>query len=237
MHDITKERELEHLKDEFFSTVSHELRTPLFSIQGFAQLMVEEGDKLDVATRAEFLTTIQRQALQLSEMVNNLLDMARLDEGKLDLLSQPVVIDDLIHQTLLKLQGFAHQQQVALISNLGSMLPTVIGDRERLEQVLTNLIGNAIKFSEAGGEVVVSAITNEHEIQIAVKDNGVGIPPQELEQIFTRYYQAESRSKHSAKGSGLGLHIAQKIVEAHKGRIWAESEVGQGSTFYFTLPL
>ena len=237
VHDITKERELEQLKDEFFSTISHELRTPLFSIHGFAQLMLEEGDKLDLATRQEFLATIQRQALQLSEMVNNLLDMARLDEGKLDLIKQPVVIDDLVHQTLLKLQGFAHQQRVTLISNLGSMLPTVTGDRERLEQVLTNLIGNAIKFSEVGGEVVVSAARQEREIQIAVKDNGVGISPQELEQIFARYYQAESHTKRSTKGSGLGLHIAQKIVEAHGGRIWAESEVGQGSTFYFTLPL
>ncbi len=237
VHDITKERELEHLKDEFFSTISHELRTPLFSIQGFAQLMLEEGDKLDLATRQEFLTTIQRQALQLAEMVNNLLDMARLDEGKLDLIIQPVVIDDLVHQTLLKLQGFAHQQRVTLISDLGSMLPAVNGDRERLEQVLTNLIGNAIKFSEAEGEVVVSAIRKEREIQIAVKDNGIGISSQELEQIFTRYYQVESRTKRSTKGSGLGLHIAQKIVEAHGGRIWAESEVGQGSTFYFTLPV
>lgn len=237
VHDVTKERELEHLKDEFFSTISHELRTPLFSIHGFAQLMLEEGDKLDSTTRQEFLTTIQRQALQLSEMVNNLLDMARLDEGKLDLISQTVVIDDLVHQTLLKLQGFAHQQRVTLISDLGSMLPTVSGDRDRLEQVLTNLIGNAIKFSEAGGEVVVSAARNEQEIQIAVKDNGVGISSQELEQIFGRYYQAESHTKRSTKGSGLGLHIAQKIVEAHSGRIWAESEVGRGSTFYFTLPL
>ena len=237
VHDITKERELEHLKDEFFSTISHELRTPLFSIHGFAQIMVEEGDNLDVATRQEFLGTIQRQALQLSDMVNNLLDMSRLDEGKLNLVKQSVVIEDLIHQTILKLQGFAHQQKVKLVSDLSPMLPAVSGDKERLEQVLTNLIGNAIKFSEADGEVVILAAKVDQEIQIAVKDNGVGISPEELEQIFSRFYQAESHHQRTTKGSGLGLHIAQKIVEAHAGRIWAESEVGQGSTFRFTLPL
>jgi signal transduction histidine kinase len=124
-----------------------------------------------------------------------------------------------------------------LVSKLPALLPTVIGDAQRLEQVLTNLIGNAIKFSNAGGQVLVSASTTDAELRVEVKDSGIGIPEEALERIFSRYYQVEDKSERSARGSGLGLHIAQKIVKGHGGRIWAESEAGQGSTFCFTLPL
>ena len=236
VHDVTRIREFEQLKNDFMSTVSHELRTPLFSIQGFVQLMLED-QSLDVTTRTEFLNIIHHQATQLSEMVNNLLDLTRLDEGRLEFEQKPVAMLDVIHQTILKLQGFAHRQKVKLRSELPAMLPLIHGDSQRLEQVLTNLIGNAIKFSEAGGQVLVTASTNKGEMLIAIKDNGIGIPPEALDQIFSRYYQVENKSERSAMGSGLGLHIAKKIVEGHGGRIWVESTTGQGSTFCFSLPL
>lgn len=236
VHDITRERELEQLKDDFMSTISHELRTPLFSIQGFVQLM-QEDENLDAATRQEFLSIIRTQAVQLGQMVNNLLDLSKFDEGKLELERQSVAMLDIIHQTILKLQGFAHQQKVKLAPKLPALLPAISGDAQRLEQVLTNLIGNAIKFSNAGGEVVVSASSNESELKVEVKDSGIGIPAEALDRIFSRFYQVEDKSERSARGSGLGLHIAQRIVKAHGGRIWAESEAGQGSTFCFTLPL
>ncbi|NJN99124.1 MAG: hypothetical protein HC875_36045 [Anaerolineales bacterium] len=236
VHDITRERELEQLKDDFMSTISHELRTPLFSIQGFVQLMLED-ETLEPATRQEFLNIIHTQAVQLGEMVNNLLDLSKFDEGKLELERRPVAILDVIHQTILKLQGFAHQQKVKLLPSLPGMLPILIGDAQRLEQVLTNLIGNAIKFSKADSDVIVTASANDSELQVEVKDNGIGIPTEALDRIFSRFYQVEDKSERSARGSGLGLHIAQRIVKAHGGRIWAESEAGQGSTFCFTLPL
>lgn len=236
VHDITRERELEQLKDDFMSTISHELRTPLFSIQGFVQLMLED-QTLEPATRQEFLNIIHTQAVQLGEMVNNLLDLSKFDEGKLELERRPVAILDVIHHTILKLQGFAHQQKVKLLPSLPGMLPILIGDAQRLEQVLTNLIGNAIKFSKADGEVTVIASANNSELRVEVKDNGIGIPTEALDRIFSRFYQVEDKSERSARGSGLGLHIAQRIIKAHGGRIWAESEAGQGSTFCFTLPL
>ena len=236
VHDVTRERELEQLKDDFFSTISHELRTPLFSIQGFAQLMLEE-EELDPETQKEFLGTIQRQAIQLSEMVNNLLDISKLDAGKLVLEKKPVIVADLINQTILKLQGFAHQQQVRLSSNLSPFIPEIMGDNLRLEQVLTNLIGNAIKFSAADQQVLISAALDENSVLVQVTDNGIGIPAEDLDQIFSRYYQAQNKSERSAMGTGLGLHISKKIIEGHQGRIWAESVAGQGSTFCFTLPV
>jgi PAS domain S-box-containing protein len=235
VHDITREKELEQLKDDFFSTISHELRTPLFSIQGFAQLLQEEPP-VDRDTQKEFLQTIQRQATQLSEMVNNLLDISKLEEGKLVLERKPVLLADVIHQTVLKLQGYAHQQQVTIVPNISTPLPVIIGDAYRLEQVLTNLIGNAIKFSPIEATVTVSSFEKGNRVIIAVKDNGIGIPSENLDNIFSRYYQVTQKSERSAMGTGLGLHIAKQIIDAHGGRIWAESEAGQGSTFYFTLP-
>ncbi|MCB0171599.1 MAG: GAF domain-containing protein [Anaerolineae bacterium] len=235
IHDVTKERELDQLKDDFYSTISHELRTPLFSIQGFAQIMLEE-ESLDAPTRREFLNTIQRQALQLSEMVNNLLDLSKFDAGKMELVREPVALLNLLNQTVSKLQGFAHQQGIRLVTGLPKYLPPITGDSERLEQVLTNLIGNAIKFSEAGQMVLITAAENDAEVLVKVKDKGIGIPAEDLEHIFSRYYQATNKSERSAMGSGLGLHIAKKIIVGHQGKIWAESEAGQGSTFCFTLP-
>lgn len=237
VHDVTRERELEQLKDDFFSTISHELRTPLFSIQGFAQLMLEEKN-IDPETQQEFLSTIQRQAIQLSQMVNNLLDLSKFDEGKLVFEKKPVSMHNLVNQTVLKLQGFAHQRKVKLMTYLPPNMPVINGDGQRLEQVLTNLIGNAIKFSDAGEKVTVTASTSKTELQIQVQDNGVGIPSEALERIFSRYYQVDDKSERLALGTGLGLNIAKKIVEGHGGRIWAETAgAGKGSTFCFTLPV
>lgn len=236
VHDITRERELERLKDEFISTISHELRTPLFSIQGFARILSEEND-LDDATRKGFLSTIQRQATQLSDMVSNLLDISRFDEGKLELAKEQVNILAMTHQAILKLQGFAHQEQVTIETNFPESVPSVVGDQRRLEQVLTNLIGNAIKFTPQGGSVTITIIVSKKRIHISVKDTGIGIPAEALEHIFARYYQVENSDERLARGSGLGLYIAQKIIESHGGTIWADSTVDEGSTFHFTIPL
>jgi PAS domain S-box-containing protein len=240
VHDVTRERELEQLKEEFMSTISHELRTPLFSIQGFVQLLLESEEEIDSTTREEFLTIIQTQAVQLSEMVNNLLDASKFDEGRLKFEQQPVAMLDVINQTLLKLRGFAHQQKVELVPELSATLPTIIGDKERLEQALTNLVGNAIKFTPEQGKVTVSTSTPDNEILVEVGDTGIGIPSELQDKIFSRYYQVEDIVGEGDKhGSGLGLYIAKQIIKGHGGRIWVESNgiPGQGSTFRLTLPL
>jgi len=234
VHDVTQERELERMKDDFVSVVSHELRTPLFSIQGFVRLMLED-EVPDPQTRREFLTIIERQANQLAEMVSNLLDVSKLASGTLSIEKKPVQLIDVINQTVLKLQGFARNEKVNLTSELPTSLPLIFGDAQRLEQVMTNLIGNAIKFTPAGGRVTVMAQRHDDHILIAIADTGIGIAPKDLKRIFTKFYQVEEHKTRTVQGSGLGLHISKRLIESHGGKIWAESELGKGSTFYIQL--
>ena len=176
---------------------------------------------------------------RLLEMVNNLLDASKFDEGKMKLDKKPVDMLEVLQQTLLRLRGFAHQQKVELISHLPEELPPIVGDQERLGQVLTNLIGNAIKFTPEEGQVTVTASNPDDRILVEVQDTGIGISSQAQKNIFARYYQASDKEEGSKKGSGLGLYIAKEIIKGHEGHIWVESDgiPGKGSLFRFTLPL
>ncbi len=235
VHDVTREREIEEMKNEFFSTTSHELRTPLFSIQGFVRLILE-GQVPDEETQREFLGIILQQADQLAQLVSNLLNISRLESGMLELEHKPVPLLDILHETVAKLRGIAQEKDIALETDLPASLPSVIGDHDWLQQVVTNLIGNAIKFTPEEGQVVVGARQSGDEIVVEVRDTGIGIPADSLDRIFTKFYRVPHRAGEQPEGTGLGLHIAQQIIKAHGGRIWAESTVGQGSTFRFTLP-
>ncbi len=236
VHDVTKERELEKMKDDFLSTISHELRTPLFSIQGFVRLMLDK-EAPGLETQREFLSIIERQTGQLTELVSNLLDMNKLSAGLLDVEQSPVQIIDIINQTILKLQGLAHQENVKLTTKLPPSLPITFGDPQRLEQVMTNLAGNAIKFTPAGGRVTIEAAEVAGHILIAVRDTGIGISQKNLDRIFSKFYQVEAASTRSTQGSGLGLHISKQLIEKHNGKIWAESALNKGSVFYIELPI
>ncbi len=235
VHDVTKEREIEEMRDEFFSTISHQLRTPLFSIQGFVRLILDD-EVPDEKTRREFLTIISRQTEQLTQLVNNLLNISRLESGMLEMERKPVQLLDVLQQAVSKLQGIAQGKKITLTTDSPASLPTITGDRHWLDQVVTNLIGNAIKFTPEGGRVTVGARQSDGEILVEVSDTGIGIPPDSLDRIFTKFYRVPDEAGERPEGTGLGLHIAKKIVEAHGGRIWAESTLGEGSTFRFTLP-
>jgi len=235
VHDVTKAREIEEMKDEFFSTISHELRTPLFSIQGFVRLILD-NQVPEEKTRREFMEIISRQTEQLAQLVNNLLNISRLESGALELQREPVQLLDVLRQAALKLQSIAQGKKIVLETDLPARLPPVTGDRDWLEPVVTNLVGNAIKFTPEGGRVTISARQSAGEILVEVSDTGIGIPKESLDRIFTKFYRVPDETDQHPEGTGLGLHIARQIVEAHGGRIWAESSVGQGSTFRFTLP-
>ncbi len=236
VRDITKERELDRMKSDFISTISHELRTPLFSIQGFVRLILD-GQVPDVKTQRDFLTVVEEQAGQLAELVNSLLDLSRLESGVLEMKWERVQIADVIRQTVTKLEGLARSKKIALQVDVPKDLPEVEGDAMRLGQVIANLIGNALKFTASGGRVSVSAEANDSELSVHVADSGVGIPPDALERVFDKFYQASEATTRTADGTGLGLYIAKNIVETHGGRIWAKSEVGRGSVFSLALPL
>ncbi|GEM_PF-874243 len=236
IHDVTKERDLEQLKADFISTLSHELRTPISSIDGFAQTILDDTE-IDQASRETILNNIRSQARELTEIISNFLDISKFDAGKLEIQKDPLIVSEVIQRVIYKLQGLARQQHVKLIPELPLQLPIILGDIRRLGQVMTNLIGNAIKFTEAGGHIFLKASATEREILVQVQDTGIGIPPGSLPHVFSRYYQVENKRDAPIRGSGLGLYISQKIVEAHGGRIWVESVLGQGSTFCFTLPI
>jgi NtrC-family two-component system sensor histidine kinase KinB len=235
VHDVTKEREIEKMKDDFFSTISHDLRTPLFSIQGFVRLILS-GEVPDEEIQREFLGIIDRQAEQLAQLVNNLLNISRLESGKLEMECVSVQLLDVLGQTASKLGGMARAKDITLETDLPAGLPPVTGDPGWLEQVVTNLVGNAIKFTPEGGRVRIGAQQSKNEVLVEVSDTGIGIPNDALDRIFDKFYQVSDGRSEEYEGTGLGLHIAKQIVELHDGRIWAESTIGQGSTFRFTLP-
>jgi len=235
IHDVTKERALEKMKDDLLSTVSHELRTPLFSIQGFIYLLLNETPP-DTQTQREFLTIIEREVSQLSDLVADLLDSDKLSNGTMEIAREPVELVEIINQTAHKLQGFAHREKVTLTVQIPVTLPVILGDAQRLEQILTNLVGNAIKFTPADGSVMITTELSPAHVTIMVADTGIGIAESDLSQIFTKFYQAENAIK-TRSGSGLGLFIAKQLIEEHHGQIWAESQSGQGSTFFIQLPI
>ncbi|MCH8919189.1 MAG: hypothetical protein IIA23_00575 [Chloroflexi bacterium] len=231
-----KERELQRRQSEFVSTASHELRTPLHSIRGFTRLLLD-GNVPDLETQREFLTIIDEQSEALSELVNNLLDVARIEAGRMEMRKEPLSLDDLVGKTIARFGPTAEERAITIETDLPPDLPAVEGDIERLGQVLANLVGNAVKFSEGGGTVTVRARTEGPELVVSVQDHGIGIPQEALPRLFERFYQANSSSTRSRGGTGLGLYISKQIVEAHQGWIRVESAVGQGSTFSFAIPI
>lgn len=236
VYDVTRERELDQLKSDFISMISHELRTPLFSIQGFIRLILD-GEVPDEATRTNFLTIVEEQAQHLTNMVSNLLDLSRLEAGLIDLQLETVQIGEIVHRTIAKLRALAQSKNITIKMRVADDAPALSGDRRWLEHVMTNLVDNAIKFTPQGGKVWVLSKQRASDIVIQVIDSGIGISQEAQKNLFNKFYQVDGSATREAGGTGLGLYITRQIVEAHGGKIWVESIVGQGSVFSFSLPL
>ncbi len=232
--DLTRVRRLEIVRRDFISNVSHELRTPLASLKALTETLME-GALEDPPAARRFLLQMDTEVDNLTQMVQELLELTRIESGKVPLNQMSIQPYELLKPAVDRMQLQAERAGLKLRLDSPQGLPLVKADPERIEQVLVNLLHNAIKFTLPGGEIVVSAYQSENMITFFVKDSGVGIDPDALSRIFERFFKAD-RSR-SGRGTGLGLSIARHLVEAHGGRIWAESEVGQGSTFYFTIPL
>jgi len=229
-----KLRKIDQMKSEFLSNVSHELRTPLQSISGFTKLIMT-GKVPDSATQQEFLQIIDTEISHLGNLINSLLDMSRLESGRFRIYKKDVSIRDIIIDSLKTLHSLAREKNIILSENLPKRLPEMEADNDRMRQVILNLVGNAIKFSESGGIIDVKVGVQDGEVLFQVIDRGTGIKKQDMAHLFERFYRAEGETVRG--GTGLGLYISKQIIDAHKGKIWAESKYGEGSTFSFTLPL
>lgn len=232
--DLTRVRRLEMVRRDFVSNVSHELRTPLASLRALNETLQESALEDPPAAR-KFLIRMEIEIDTLTQMVQELLELSRIESGKAPLQVQPVKPCELISSAVERMSAQAERAKLTLRMECSQDLPDVLGDTERLGQVLINLMHNAVKFTPPGGEVVVSARAEENQVLFSVHDSGVGISDADLDRIFERFYKADQA--RAGGGTGLGLSIAKHIVESLDGRIWADSELGKGSTFTFTLPI
>jgi len=236
LHDVTELRRLERVRQDFVANVSHEFKTPLTAIQGFAETLLA-GAIDDPENNRRFLEIIRNHAIRLARLTNDLLKLARIEAGKMELEFSSVGLLELIEgcteTTLLK----ANRKEITLEISVPPQLPPVRGDATLLRDVLQNLLDNAIQYTPAGGHISVAATAGPREAVVSVADTGIGIPLADSERIFERFYRVDAARSREAGGTGLGLSIAKHIVEAHGGKLWVESTVGQGSKFSFSLPL
>jgi signal transduction histidine kinase len=247
VNDVTRERELDHMKSDFISVVSHELRTPLTSILGYTELL--QAREFPTHERRELIDTVWKQATHLSNLVEDLLSVSRIDAGRLTISRWVLSLSQIVNELTAQLNKVLDQSRHRLLIDVSDRLPSVYADRDRLRQILGNLLSNAIKYSPEGGEIVLRAeilqapppnappLPPEPALLITVRDPGIGIPPDEVSHIFERFYRVDNSNTRKIGGTGLGLSITQALVELHGGRIWVESHPGEGSTFSFTLPL
>jgi two-component system, OmpR family, phosphate regulon sensor histidine kinase PhoR len=235
LHDITELRRLERVRRDFVANVSHEFKTPLTAIQGFAETLLS-GALDDKTNRAHFVEIIRDHARRLARLTDDLLKLARIEAGRLELEIRPVRVDALVNGCVETARLNAKARGVQIHVDLQENAPPVPGDGAQLGEVLQNLIDNAVQYTPSGGQIEVKARSNRHDVVFSVSDTGIGIPESDLERIFERFYRVDDARSREAGGTGLGLSIARHIVDAHGGRIWVESAVGQGSRFHFSVP-
>jgi two-component system sensor histidine kinase GlrK len=234
--------QLDRMKSDFTAHVSHELRTPLTAIREGTSLLLDEIPGPITPAQAEILAVVQSHSDRLYSMICSILDLSKMEEEMMEYELTACDVATLIKRSIGNLTLIAQKQQIKLTSIIPEPLPLALVDERRIQQVLDNLIGNALKFTSGGGEILIAALLRggdgkADEIEVRVRDNGVGIPEPDLNNVFTKFYQSSQDAGQKRRGTGLGLAIARHIVLAHGGRIWVESQMGRGAIFVFTLPV
>lgn len=227
-------RQVDRLRSEVMATMSHELRTPLAAIKGYTTALLLEEVDWSEAKRREFLQLIDAECDNLQSMITDILDSSMIDVGQLVIEPQPVRLPRLSQEAAEEMQRRTGQHR--LIVDFPPDFPLIDADPLRIKQVIRNILDNAIKYSPQGGLVVIKGDVRTHDVVVSIADQGVGISPEDLIPLFEKYFRVKSPTGYYVPGTGLGLPVARGIVEAHHGRIWAESKVGQGTTLYFSLP-
>lgn len=236
LHDITDLRKLERVRRDFVANVSHEFKTPLTAIQGFAETLLG-GAMDDPQNRVRFLQIILDHSRRLARLTDDLLELSRMDADRVELELDRLSVSQFIQTCIETTQRPASEKNLHVTVDLKTSLPDIAADRRRLAEVLQNLLDNAVQYTPSGGRITVSAASEGDEVEFTVSDTGIGIPKVDQPRIFERFYRVDVARSREVGGTGLGLSIAKHLVEAHGGRIWVESEVGQGSQFHFTVPV
>jgi PAS domain S-box-containing protein len=232
VRDVSDEREVDELKSSLVSTVSHELRTPLTMIQGFSELLLTR----DLAEKRsqEALREINASAERLSRLIEDLLSVSRIESGRLVARTEPERLDEVVDEVV---TGFDKREDRSLVVDVEPHLPKVMADRDKLVQILTNLVSNALKYSAPDTGVKVTVGTVGATVQVAVTDRGIGLTEEEQSQLFSKFFRADRDEVRDAGGTGLGLYIAKSLVEMQNGQLWVNSQLGEGSSFHFSLPV
>jgi len=233
--DLTVERRLDEAKSEFVATVSHELRTPMTSVIGAAKTLMRDDIELSDERRRQLLEMIGAQGTRLTKIAEDVLIASRLDRDELRLERDRVDLGELVRESVETMSEHL-PESISLVARTDTNGTAALGDRSRIEQVLVNLIDNAVKYSPGGGEVAVSTSLSDGGVRVEVRDSGIGIPPAEQEAVFEKFYRGDPQHRAVPGGTGLGLYICRELVGRMGGSIGVSSEPGTGSTFYFELP-
>lgn len=235
LRDMTEERRLDKFRKDFIANVSHELRTPISMLQGYSEAIVDDIASTD-EEKKEIAQVIHDESLRMGRLVNDLLDLARMEAGHISLNIEENSVPEFIDKINRKFQGLAKEKKIDLNAKVSLTEPLFRFDPDRIEQVLTNLIDNAIRHTSENGKVTLSVVNSHNDLKIHVQDSGSGIPEEDLPFVFERFYKADKARTRGRAGTGLGLAIAKNIIEAHKGKIQVHSKVGEGTTFTILLP-
>lgn len=234
LQDITEEKRVETIKKDFVANVSHELRTPLASIKGYSETLLD-GAVDDKETLKGFLRVIDRHATRMARLIDDLLTLSRLESHQMHIVASPMDLNELIIGAKTGFEKQARDKGITLSAVIPDGLPKVLGDRDRLEQVVVNLLDNAIKYTHSGGSVMITAFRTGQEVRVEIKDTGIGIPKGDIPRIFERFYRVDKARSRELGGTGLGLAIVKHIIQGHNGKLHVESSPGKGSTFSFSL--